>query len=109
MPYSSSDDAFLAELRRVVAPGGLLWFATHGVGFYVDRLRNVPGARGRARNAANIVSGAISMWTGKKLRRDTPVTEKWLRAALPRAGFDVRAIESSPRPPRLIRATCSVR
>jgi SAM-dependent methyltransferase len=111
MPYARDDRAFLAELRRVLAPDGVLWLAVHGLGFYLERLA-IPGLRGRLRNAASVASGALSMATGVKLVRDTPVTSAWLRGALEREGFVVGAVEGSRSAaifPKLIRVAARAR
>jgi len=105
MPYSYDDHAFLDHLLRVLRPGGVLWFATHGIGFYVMRLRHRKG-HDQVRYGLSVVSGFLSMMFGWKPINDTPVTVSWLRRALRRAGCQVHACERSRDGalPELIRA-----
>jgi SAM-dependent methyltransferase len=94
MPYASDDRAFLDELTRVLRPGGLLWFASHGFGFYLVRIARRSGYE-KLRYTASMVSGVVSMLSGYKPLGDTPVTVGWLERALDDAGLDVKATEWS--------------
>jgi ubiquinone/menaquinone biosynthesis C-methylase UbiE len=106
MPYSYDDRRFLEGLLRVLRPGGVLWFATHGIGFYVVRMLHRT-LHDRVRYGVSVVSGLLSMMCGWKPINDTPVTVGWLRRALRRAGCQIHACEWSQYGalPQLIRAT----
>src|SRR5258706_10752394 len=94
MPYAPDDARFLAELMRVLAGGGVLWFATHGFGFYAIRVvRRAP--KEKLRYLASALSGSLSMLFGWKPLPDTPVTVGWLRRAMRTTGLEVRAVEWS--------------
>jgi ubiquinone/menaquinone biosynthesis C-methylase UbiE len=104
LPYARSDRGFLQEVTRVLRPGGVLWFATSGLGFYVVRIID-RATYWKLRNAASVVSGVVAMATGFKLLQDTPVTTAWLARTLASVGYDVKATEQSRfgRLPKLIR------
>jgi ubiquinone/menaquinone biosynthesis C-methylase UbiE len=106
MPYSYDDRGFLDELTRVLRPGGVLWFQTHGLGFYLVRIVSRSPVE-KLRYTASVVSGVVSMLSGWKPLNDTPVTVGWLRSALARAGCAVQACEWSRYRsiPKLIRAS----
>lgn len=109
MPYSRDDRAFLAELARVLRPGGVLWFATHGLGFYAVRIASRGGYE-KLRYSASVVAGVMSVVSGWKPISDTPVTLGWLRRTLRSLGLDVRASESGERYaalPKFIYATAT--
>ena len=109
MPYSRDDRAFLAELARVLRPGGTLWFATHGFGFYAVRVATRQ-AREKVRSTASIVAGAVSVLSGWKPINDTPVTSGWVTRTLTSLGLDVRATETSGRfasQPRFVHASAT--
>src|SRR5262249_42552563 len=105
MPYSYNDRAFLDHLLRVLRPGGVLWFATHGLGFYLIRMVQKT-LHDKVRYGVSVVSGFLSMMSGWKPVNDTPVTVGWLRRALRQAGCEVQACEWSEYGalPKLIRA-----
>jgi SAM-dependent methyltransferase len=92
MPYSRDDRAFLGDLTRVLRPGGTLWFATHGFGFYAVRIGSRRGYE-QLRYSASVLVGALSVLSGWKPLNDTPVTHGWVVRTLGELGLTVNATE----------------
>jgi ubiquinone/menaquinone biosynthesis C-methylase UbiE len=81
----------LAEMRRVLRPGGRLWLALHPIAIPAGQFRR-GNVKGKIHALYTIVNGAWFHLTGRTfgLRRGTcesVQTERGMRVALGRAGF----------------------
>lgn len=94
LTLAKDDRAFLCECVRVLQPGGVMWLSTHGVGFYLVRIRTASPYL-RVRWLASLAAGCCSMALGWKPLKDTPVTPAWLRRQLERLGLEIKALEWS--------------
>ncbi len=94
LTLAKDDRAFLRECARVLQPGGVMWLSTHGIGFYLVRIRT-GSLYFKLRWLASLAAGGCSMALGWKPLKDTPVTPAWLRRQLERLGLQVKAMEWS--------------
>lgn len=90
IPYMDIPAA-LAEMHRVLRPGGRLWLALHPVAIPLEQFRR-GNLKGRIYAAYTIVNGLWLHLTGRTFRLTSGIcesiqTERGMRLALARAGF----------------------
>jgi len=90
IPYMNIPRA-VAEMRRVLRPGGRLWLALHSIEIPAEQLRR-GNVKGKVYAAYTIVNGVWFHFTGRTFRLTTRIcesiqTERGMRKALERAGF----------------------
>jgi SAM-dependent methyltransferase len=90
LPYMDIPSA-LAEMSRVLRPGGRLWLALHPIGIPAEQFRR-GNAKGKLYALYTIANGAWLHLTGRTLRLPGGVcesiqTRRGMRLALARAGF----------------------
>ena len=90
IPYMDIPSA-LAEMHRVLRPGGRLWLALHPVAIPAEQFRR-GNLKGKLHALYTMVNGAWFHLTGRTFRRRPGVcesiqTERGMRVALARAGF----------------------
>jgi len=111
LPYTRNEEA-LAEMARVLRPGGVLLLKYHHVRFYIRSLKQAiaAGSLRRALYAARVlVAGSVyhifgRQPTGRLLRSECYQTDARLRRTLTRLGLRVRGVarDSTPETPSLI-------
>jgi ubiquinone/menaquinone biosynthesis C-methylase UbiE len=99
LPYMDVPQA-LAEMYRVLRPGGRLWLALHPIAIPAEQFRR-GNLKGKAYAAYIIANGVWFHFTGRTLRLGGRIcesiqTERGMRVALSRAGFSRVEFQRTP-------------